>query len=248
MGTILSIRSLNKSFDTFSVIEDFSLSVEANEIVCILGASGCGKTTLLNIIAGLETTQNDTIDTQFKRPGKDIGYMMQHNPLLPWRSVAANIALGMEFHGWKQTTIDKTVRKYLDIIDLVDFADQKPAQLSGGMKQRVALARTLAFNPKLLLLDEPLASLDIVGRKYMAQMVKDYIRAQKAAALIVTHSAEEAVFLADRILILSPRPAKIVKEFRISDKKKKNTLSRTEAFQPVMDALIKIYDEEKKRA
>jgi ABC-type nitrate/sulfonate/bicarbonate transport system ATPase subunit len=207
--TLLSTHNLAKNFDSLNVIRDISLDLKAGEIVCLLGASGSGKTTLLEILAGLQKPDSGTISSHINRPGPQLGYMTQNDPLIPWLSARDNVALGPELLGRDKAAARNIADILLQQVGLVAFADTKPAALSGGMQQRVLLARTLATAPKLLLLDEPMSKLDVLARREMAEIVKNYVHEQQAAALVVTHSVEEACTLSDRILLITRSPAVI---------------------------------------
>ncbi len=234
MTTLLKANNISKTYglDEPPVLDNISLYLESNTITCLLGASGCGKTTLLNILSGIDTEYQGEIESIIERPGPDVGYMTQGNELLPWRDVSSNVAIGLEFHKTTQPIIDQRVEDYLSLVHLSSYAQHYPKALSGGMRQRVALARTLVMEPKLLLLDEPLGSLDIVGRRRLGTALKNYVRKYDCSALVVTHSVEEAVYLGDRVNILSPRPAKIVDDIEIAACGEK-------AYTTVLSALLK---------
>ena len=237
-ASLLEARAVGMAFGSLPVLRDISFSLAEGEIVCILGVSGCGKTTLLNILTGLVAPAKGGVFSNVKRPGPDVGYMTQDNPLLPWRTVVGNVGIGMEFHKFDRETIRKRCAHYLDMVRLADFSEAWPHQLSGGMRQRVALARTLTLEPKLLLLDEPLGSLDVPGRRRLSKAIKSYVKDLNAGAVVVTHSVEEAVFLADRVLLLSPRPATVAQSFEIVD------AMREHAFDAIMQAFLALLPEE----
>lgn len=211
-NNIISLSSISKTFDDLEVIRDISLSVNEGEIVCILGPSGSGKTTLLKIIAGLEKVNKGTVQSIIKFPSKKLGYMSQADSLLPWRTAHGNIKLALELIGKKNF---QEVETALKSIQLEKFRDYYPSELSGGQCQRINLARTLILNPKLLLLDEPLSSLDIVVKNDLSVIIKSYVKNNNAGALIVTHSVGEALTLADTIHILTNSPAVISKSFNV---------------------------------
>lgn len=232
MALLLRADRIHKSFpqasESLPVICDLSLTLQEGEIVALLGASGCGKTTLLSILAGLDHADEGKITCDLARPGPDIGFMQQKDLLLPWRTVAANMGLGLEFKGTPSTTIAVRTAEILAAIGLADFAQAWPSQLSGGMQQRVMLGRILAMTPKILLLDEPLGHLDIVGRRDMAALVRHHVTRHRGGAIVVTHSVEEAMFIADRILVLAQRPTWVVEELR-----------REDGFERVLNCLMK---------
>ena len=194
------------------------LVVREGEFITLIGPSGCGKSTLLHMMGGFIPADGGTIEVYGSRvsgPGPDRGMMFQEFALFPWRTVAGNVAWGLETQGYPKERIQETVRKYLEMMDLWDFRNHFPAELSGGMKQRVALARVLAFDPKVLLMDEPFGALDAQTRELMqAELTRLWQRTGKTV-LFVTHDIEEAVQLADRVLVMSRRPATIQEEVAI---------------------------------
>jgi NitT/TauT family transport system ATP-binding protein len=206
---LLAVRSVCKAY-TAPVLEGIDFEVASGEIVALLGASGSGKTTLLNILAGLLAPDKGEVVASLRRPGPEIAYLSQDDSLLPWRSVLDNVALGLDLLGLPR----HEARDWLERVGLPHCAGLYPRQLSGGMQQRVLLARTLALPARLLLLDEPSASLDLRARRDMGKILRDHIARTKAAALVVTHSVEEAVFLADRIVMLSSGPARVYRQFK----------------------------------
>lgn len=249
MSELLIAENLTKTFDEqfrpLPVVRNISLTARAGEIICILGASGAGKTTLLNLLSGTAQPTSGTVTSPFARPGNKIGTMRQSDDLLPWRTVKGNIALGLELLHYPTKEIDEYCHYWLDKINLAEYRDFYPAQLSGGMKQRVALARCFAPMPKILFLDEPLGSLDIVGRRKMAEHIKHYVREEKAAAIVVTHSVEEAIFLADTIFVMTPRPMTIAAEIILHDDDSHSAqgLHRSKAFDMVASTLFAVSQE-----
>jgi ABC-type nitrate/sulfonate/bicarbonate transport system ATPase subunit len=240
---MLSIDSVGKSFEAngrlLRVLDAVSVTVSPAEITCILGASGCGKTTLLRIAAGLSQPDSGRSDSTFARPGPRVGYLQQGERLIPWRTVRQNLLLGFELLGEASGDPNEAVREALERVEMTGYEDAYPAQLSGGMTQRVLIARTLTTKPGLLLLDEPISQLDIVGRKLLGQVIHNYVKRERSAAIIVTHSVEEAVLLADSIYILSRKPASIVTTYRLTDGPPENgAVSRSEAFSSVHTALL----------
>ena len=240
MTVLLRVKDIGKTFrqpdGTFlTTLENISLELQAGEIVGLLGASGSGKTTFLRILSGEEIPDKGAVESVILRPGRQFGYLSQNDRLLPWRSALSNVSLGLELIGHRTSAAKQSAYECLQAVALERFADSPPAQLSGGMQQRVLLARMLALKPKLLLLDEPMSSLDVPARRELANLLKDYAREQQAAILVVTHSVEEACFLADRILLMTRSPARIFKEIRISDTD--GGLSRDDALNTVMHDL-----------
>jgi len=241
---MLSAHNVSKCFaqpdgQSFSVLADIDFLLSPGEIICLLGASGSGKTTLLRILSGLDGNYGGQVTSEVARPGSQVAYLSQNDRLLPWRSAAANVALGLELLGHNKKSAYQEALNALKQVGLADSAEHYPAQLSGGMQQRVLLARALVLKPKLLLLDEPMSNLDILARRDLSVLIKDYTRTQGAATLVVTHSVEEACFFADRILLTTRSPARIFKEIRITDDENGNprALSRNHAMDEVMKGL-----------
>ncbi len=213
--TILHAENVGREFraadgSILSVLAGVSLSVDLDEIVCILGSSGCGKTTLLNILAGLDYGSGHVHRTDMDRPGPQVAYMPQSDALLPWRTIVGNVRLGLEFAGVGGSEADRRAREALRSVGLVERARSYPGEVSGGMRQRVALARTLAVRAPLLLLDEPMAHLDYRSRRSIARLLREHVSDEHCAAVIVTHAIDEAVLMADRVMVLAGRPARIV--------------------------------------
>lgn len=197
-------------------LNGISLNVSRNEFLCIVGASGCGKSTLLRIIGGLDKEYSGTVsigDTKITGPGLDRGIVFQEHRLLPWLTVWEN----MEFALQKGTKEEKSklIIDHLTLVGLERFDKAYPGQLSGGMSQRVAIARALVNRPEILLLDEPFGALDALTRLKLQQEVLDIWEKEKATMLMVTHDIEEAVYMGDRVIVMSERPGTIKKEFTI---------------------------------
>jgi NitT/TauT family transport system ATP-binding protein len=194
-------------------LHNFSLEVNAGEFVAIVGPSGCGKSTLLRILAGLlpPTSGQVSLDGRaITAPMPQIGIMFQDAALLPWRTVAQNVALPSELSDWRLGISDSPITNHQSLINLVglsDFQNAYPRELSGGMAQRTALARALTTQPPLLLLDEPFGALDAFTRESLTQAIETIGRSQGTTVVLVTHNLNEAVFLADRVIPCSPRPA-----------------------------------------
>jgi NitT/TauT family transport system ATP-binding protein len=219
----LEIRNLNKSFlredgTRLVVLENVSLNVKDREFVCVLGSSGCGKTTLLRMIAGLDTAESGTIlleGEEMKGTSPKVGMVFQEYSLFPWRTVIDNIAFGLEMRGMAKEERYRIAGQYLDLVNLSQFRDSFPSELSGGMRQRVAVARALALDPVLLLMDEPFGALDAQTRNKLQHELLDIWEKTKKTVVFITHSVDEAVFLADRIIVLTPRPGRICQVFEI---------------------------------
>lgn len=205
---IIEINSIQKSFVNLDVISDLELNLFDNKIYSILGPSGCGKSTILNMISGLLFPDSGKITIA---EGKRIGYMLQENLLLPWRTLKENSLLGVEIlndHFFKN---ENEINKYFDLFDLSGYENYYPNSLSGGMKQRAALIRTLLFSPDILLLDEPFSNLDYDIKLKVQNYILEYFYKKKATILLVTHDIEDAIALSDKIFILSEKPSSIKK-------------------------------------
>lgn len=201
-----------------SVLDGISFDVFEREFVCLVGPSGCGKTTLLRLVAGLEQPANGRIyldGEEVRNPRRDVGLVFQEPTLMDWRTVEKNVMLPLELNGHRREENRRQVESLLDLVGLSGFEAAYPAQLSGGMAQRVALARALVHDPRLLLLDEPFGALDAMTRERMGQELLRVWRARRKTVLMVTHSVNEAIFLADRVLVLSQRPASIQAEIAV---------------------------------
>ena len=193
-------------------VDDISLEINDSEFICIVGPSGCGKSTLLRMIAGLEPVTGGEILMDGKRitsPSPEIGFVFQEYTLFPWRTVGKNVEFGLELKRVPPHEREKVVAKYLDMVGLSRFKDAYPHQLSGGMRQRTAIARTLAVNPKVLLMDEPFGALDAQTRNILQEQLLDIWHKEKKKVLFVTHNVDEAVFLADKVVVMTARPGRI---------------------------------------
>src|SRR3954447_4718083 len=219
----LAIEHVSKSFTTSSgrvqALEDVSLSVGEGEFVCLVGASGCGKSTLLNIIAGLEKPDTGVVLADGKPisgPGRERLVMFQEAALFPWLNVIGNVLFGLNL---KPNLTDKdrcdVAKYYLELVGLTRFERANIHELSGGMKQRVALARALAPNPRVLLMDEPFAALDALTREQLYGDIQRIWRARRKTIVFVTHNVREAACLGDRVLLFSPHPGRIQREFMV---------------------------------
>ncbi len=220
--SILKINNLSKNYHTktseINAIENLSFNICKNEILSIVGPSGCGKSTLLSILAGLE---NKTSGSIIKEKDYKIGYMLQTDSLFPWLTVLENTLVGLDILKNKtKENIDNTI-KLLKKYGLYEFRNEYPNNLSGGMRQRVALIRTLAINPDLILLDEPFSALDYQTRLVLSDDMYNIIKNENKTALLVTHNIEEAISMSDRVIVLSKRPCKIkrIYEIKLDDKK-----------------------------
>jgi NitT/TauT family transport system ATP-binding protein len=193
-------------------LDDVSLAVAAKEFVALLGPSGCGKSTLLYLIGGFLPNESGTITVDGKpvcAPGPDRGIVFQHFALFPWKSVRSNILYGLERQGLPRAAREARAQAFIDLVGLKGFEDSYPSQLSGGMRQRTAIARTLAFNPGILLMDEPFGALDAQTRALMQSELLGILRRDPKTVIFVTHDVQEAVYLADRVAVMSARPGRI---------------------------------------
>lgn len=204
---------------TMTALSDVRLSVESGEFVCIVGPSGCGKTTLLRLIQGLETATSGRVSVAGDEPGKgNSSFVFQKASLFPWRTVRKNVSYGLRLRAterrlgrkFTRAEISERVDSLLRVTDLTEFANYYPWQISGGMQQRVNLARALATEPKVLLMDEPFSALDAMTRERLQLHVQDIQTASATTTVFITHDIREAVFLADRVAIMSARPGQIV--------------------------------------
>jgi NitT/TauT family transport system ATP-binding protein len=211
-------KSYSKNGQPLQILDVERFAAREGEFITVIGPSGCGKSTFLHIMGGFIPADAGAIrvyGTEVKAPGPDRGMMFQEFALFPWKTVAGNVAWGLETQGAPRARIDEVVAKYLDMTGLADFRNHYPAELSGGMKQRVALARVLAFDPKVLLMDEPFGALDAQTRETMQEEVTRLWERTKKTIVFVTHDIEEAVYLGDRVVVLTARPGRIREEVKI---------------------------------
>lgn len=230
MDAILKLSKINYAYHSYKgetkALSDISFSVSSGEFTAIVGPSGCGKSTLLSLIAGLLKPEKGEITLCGKTLDEstiNVGYMLQHDHLFEWRSVYRNILLGLEIQHKVNAQTRKKADALLEQYGLKNFRNAKPSDLSGGMRQRAALIRTLILEPELLLLDEPFSALDYQTRLSVSDDIGQIIRSSGKTALLVTHDLSEAVSLADRIIILSRRPATIVKILPVTFALEKDT-------------------------
>ena len=219
----LSIENISMRFDlkngsSVQALKDVSLDIEAGQIITVLGPSGCGKTTLLNIVAGfLAPTEGKVVlnGKTVQGPGAERGMVFQQGALFEWMDVRANVAFGPRMKGTPKAEQDEKVKRLLEIVGLADFEDKAVYELSGGMQQRVALARCLANDPDVILMDEPLGALDALTREKMQSLVLDLWKETGKTIMIITHSVEEALLLGERLFVMAPRPGRIHKEYNL---------------------------------
>ncbi|MEM0331995.1 MAG: ABC transporter ATP-binding protein [Archaeoglobaceae archaeon] len=239
----LTIVNLSKWYGNgnIHVLDNINLDVFRGEFVSLLGPSGCGKTTLLRIIAGLEKQDKGEVrlkGEQIVGPGQDRVMVFQDYALFPWRTVLGNILFGLEVRKIKKEEALKIAQNYIKLVNLEGFENSYPHELSGGMKQRVALARALVCDPEILLMDEPLAALDAQTRNMMQSELVRIWSATKKTIIYVTHSIEEAVYLSDRVVIFTPRPAKVKKIVKVDIPRPRDRFSRE-----FVDLRAKIYEQ-----
>jgi NitT/TauT family transport system ATP-binding protein len=216
---IIDIAHLEKIFVTvrnerIHALSDISLSVREREFVTVVGPSGCGKTTLLKILAGLVPLTSGTVSVDGRpvaAPRRDIGIVFQNPVLLPWRTVMENVLLPAEVQGIPLADARRRARDLLKMVGLADFEDKYPMELSGGMQQRAAISRALVSDPRLLLMDEPFGALDAMTREQMNLDLQRIWRESGKTVLLITHSIPEAVFLGDRVVVMTPRPGRIAR-------------------------------------
>jgi NitT/TauT family transport system ATP-binding protein/sulfonate transport system ATP-binding protein len=216
--TKLTIENVSRTFpgtrggEPVRALQPTDLAVNANDFITILGPSGCGKSTLLRIVAGLDTPSTGRVlldGREVKRPGPDRGMVFQSYTLFPWLTVSDNIAFGLREKGASEKERQEIVASYVDLVGLKGFENHWPKQLSGGMQQRTAIARALANDPEILLLDEPFGALDNQTRGLMQELLLGIWETSKKTVLFVTHDIEEAIFMASRVVVMSARPGRI---------------------------------------
>ncbi|MFC9709724.1 ABC transporter ATP-binding protein [Paenibacillus sp. NPDC056933] len=222
--TVIKLEGISQVYvserEASLVIENLSLQVKQGEFVSLVGPSGCGKTTLLSIIAGLLTPTAGEVQVKGKRiegPSAQIGYMLQQDYLFPWRTILDNVLIGLELTGTLDERSRERARELLAGMGLAGTEDQYPSELSGGMRQRVALVRTLATDPGILLLDEPFSALDYQTKLQLEDLVSDTLKASGKTSVLVTHDLSEAIAVSDRVIVLDRNPGRIRREFIIPE-------------------------------
>ena len=232
MGHI-EIRGVNYEYKAneraVTALRDVSFGVAESELICVVGRSGCGKTTLLNILAGfLAPTKGEVLigGRAVSGRGLDRGVVFQDfAQLFPWRTAQRNVEFGLEMKGVPRDERAKTAQRFLELVKLESFAGAYPHELSGGMQQRAAIARALAYNPSVLLMDEPFAALDALTRDEMQRLLVDVWRETRKTIVYVTHNVAEAVYLADRIVVLTPHPGTVKAEVKVTLSRPRDPLS-----------------------
>lgn len=244
MENILKIKNLKKTYHTLNeeinAVQDFSLDLKENEFIALVGPSGCGKSTILKILSNLEDKSGGIIEMENLK----IGYMLQEDSLFDWLTIKDNCLLGLKIQNNLNLENENNVLRLLKTYGLEDFINSYPSSLSGGMRQRVALIRTLAINPDILLLDEPFSALDYQSRLNVSDDVYNIIKNEKKSAIIVTHDIAEAISIADRVVVLTNRPCKIKNIYKIELTNKSSPIEnrKTKEFSFYYDKIWKDID------
>lgn len=246
----ITVENLSMTFESddgtkVNALAPTDLQIEPGQFVAIVGPSGCGKSTLLNILAGFlkpSGGQANIGDEPVTGPTIDHGVVFQDYALFPWLNVLDNVAFGLKSQGLGQTERNEIALKFLDVVSLRDFADKRPRELSGGMKQRVAIARTFATNPSVILMDEPFGALDALTRRFLQQQLLRIWRESRKTVVFITHSVQEAVFLADRIIVMTARPGRIKSDFLVELEHPRDFSS--DAFRKIEKTVFESLDEE----
>jgi len=244
---MLSFDKIQKSFSGLHVIDNFSRDFEEGELVAFVGPSGCGKSTLLHIAAGLEIPSSGNMladDSRVTGPHPQRTLMFQENALYPWLTLLQNVALALELQRVDKQEARSQASEWLAKVNLQGFEDYYPHQVSGGMRQRAALARAFIARPQVLLLDEPFGALDALTRMTLQDALRQLIREERPTVLLVTHDVDEALFLADRILVFSARPATVLREFNLVHHEKTHDLSEFSAIRRQILGLLGIHAEQ----
>ncbi len=225
----VTMRFVEQSGKSLTAVQQVSLKVADGEVVSLIGPSGCGKSTLLNIGSGLYAPSEGEAFVDGERvegPNAHVAFMLQKDLLLPWRTIAENVQFGVEIQGIPLPERQKRAKALLDTLNLGEFANHYPHQLSGGMRQRVALARTLAVDPTVLLLDEPFSAVDAQTRIVLQRELAQTLKRAGKTALLITHDLLEAVTLSDRVLVMSRRPGRIIDEIKIDLPRRDDPIAR----------------------
>lgn len=247
----LSFQHVQKQFGDLPVVAEFQREVQAGELVALVGPSGCGKSTLLHIAAGLEHPSQGQVLADGKpvsRPDPSRMLMFQENALYPWLTLVQNVSMALELQKVGRTQARKQALVWLEKVQLNGFEDYFPHQVSGGMRQRCALARAFITHPEVLLLDEPFGALDALTRMTLQDALRALIRETRPTVLLVTHDVDEALFLADRVLVFSARPSRVLKEFHLSAADKTHDLSNFADMRREILSLLGIVTEDTKPA
>jgi NitT/TauT family transport system ATP-binding protein len=244
----LQISHLGKSFGELQALHDINLAIERGDFIAVVGPSGCGKTTFLRIVAGLEPASSGEVELDGRGvtgPGGDRGFVFQTDSLLPWRTVFANAIIGREVAGRVGPAERRRTLELLKLVGLEGFENYHPRQLSGGMRQRVNLARALAIDPQVLLMDEPFSSLDAQTREIMQTELMRIWEAGRKTVLFVTHQIDEAVFLADRVLVFARRPGRLRESVAIELPRPRTlAIKRTAEFVRYVDHIWRLIEDD----
>lgn len=233
----LQVSKISKTFTAKTsrteVLQNISFNVESKEVVCLVGPSGCGKSTLFNVISGLDQPTTGSVEHS-----GGLAMMFQDPALLPWLTVEKNVAFGLDRAKYNKQQMAAAVQRYIKIVALEQFAKAYPHELSGGMKQRVALARTLIVEPNIILMDEPFSALDAQTRERLQQFVQTLLQNYPVSIVFITHDVREAVVLGDRVLVLTQRPAHIRQEYKIDIPRPRRS------FDPALDQYVRAITEQ----
>ena len=253
---VLEIKNVNKTFplekSQISVLENVSFSVDKDEFICLVGPSGCGKSTVLRIIAGLEKADSGEVLFQGQpqtSPNPKLTMIFQLFGLLPWRTALENVEVPLEVLGIKKEARVEIATNYLRMVGLEGFENTYPHDLSGGMKQRVGIARALALEPQVLLMDEPFSSLDELTAKTLRELVLEIWRDPSLPTntfVMVSHNVEEAVYMADRVVVMSPRPGKVVGEVKVNLPRPRTQYLRDQKYFQSVDEVVAILEKSKR--
>lgn len=216
-GSMISVQGISKHYGDFKALERVDLEIEKGEFVVLLGASGCGKSTLLNLVTGFDKPTSGRIVVNGREVNKvdpHCGMVFQQYALFPWLTVLDNVAFGLKMKGVSKTERHQVARRFIEMVGLKGFEDKYPNALSGGMRQRVSIARVLANDPDVILLDEPFAALDAMTRQVLQDELLQIYEKSKKTIIFITHSIDEALLLSTRMLIMSARPGRVVTDIR----------------------------------
>lgn len=257
MGGKLEIHGLNKTFNlqgraSVEALRDIHLTIEPGEFVALVGASGSGKSTLLRIIDGLDFPSSGVVKVDGRSvsgTGRDRAMVFQQDSLLPWRTVLDNVGYGLQLSGMKRSEVNPIAQRFIDLSGLGGFEHHYPHQLSGGMRQRVNVARALAMDPQIMLLDEPFAALDAQTREIMQSELLKIWAAQRKTVVFVTHQIDEAVYLSDRVVVFSARPGTVREEIEIPfSRPRELSIKRTAEFGLIVDRIWRHIEGEVRRS
>jgi NitT/TauT family transport system ATP-binding protein len=250
--TRLELRSVGIDLGGRTILDDIDLNVQTHELVAVIGPSGCGKTTLLGAVAGFVRPQRGTLTSgglPVTGPGPDRAMVFQDDGVFPWMLVRANVAYGLKIRGVPRAELEPMVGRALDLVGLRPSADLWPRQLSGGMRKRVDMARALAVEPPVLLMDEPFGALDMMTKQRLQAEFADIFERSQMTVLFVTHDLEEAVYLSDRVVVLAPHPGRVAGELRVRlPRPRAPELKLTPEFQVLRGELGRMLAETERRA